>query len=334
MPDKALIRTLVEAWGPSGYEYQVRALIQKEVQNLADEIRTDAGGNLICRMGSGGKKIMIAAHMDEIGFIIHHIDPQGFARFSMIGGLFSSTLNGGRVKLENGMIGVIGLDGEPNPYRTGTATLGDFFLDFTGAGASERVQVGDVGAMWRSMDVQGSRVIAKSLDDRIGCVVAIEAMRRLKGAALSNTLYFVFTTQEEVGIRGARVSAFGIAPDMAIALDVTPTDDIPKARNASVKIGKGAAIKAMDAGHIVPPAVRDLMIKRAESAGIPYQIDVMTIGTTDAAAIQMTGSGIPSGAISIPSRYVHTTSEMVDLDDVEACVKLLIEVVEKPLEAV
>lgn len=330
MPDKALIRTLVEAWGPSGYEYQVRALIQKEVQDLADEIRTDAAGNLICRMGSGPKKIMIAAHMDEIGFIIHHVDAQGFARFSMIGGLFSSTLNGGRVKLENGQIGVIGLDGEPIFHRTGMPTLGDFFLDFTGA--TEPVQVGDVGAMWRSMDMQGSRVIAKSLDDRIGCVVAIEAMRRLKGTSLTNSLYFVFTTQEEVGIRGARVSAFGIAPDMAIALDVTATDDIPKARNASVKIGKGAAIKAMDAGHIVPPAVRDLMIKRAEGAGIPYQIDVMTIGSTDAAAIQMTGSGIPSGVISIPSRYVHTTSEMVDLDDVEACVKLLVEVVGKPLE--
>lgn len=179
------------------------------------------------------------------------------------------------------------------------------------------------------MEARGSRLIAKSMDDRIGCVVAIETMRRLNKQT-PNEVYFAFTVQEEVGIRGARPAAFSIDPDVAIALDVTPTGDLIRNEKNEVKLGGGAAIKLHDTGHVVPPAVRDWMIARAEQDGIPYQLELLTLGTTDAAGIQTTRAGVPSGCISIPCRFVHTPSETVDTGDVEACVSLLTGLLSSP----
>lgn len=330
MVDKTLVKTLVESWGPPGHEHRIRATIADLVRDLADEMHTDPAGNLICRMGRGGKKVMIASHMDEIGLIVNHIDRNGFGRFQMIGGLFPATLYGGRVRFEDGTTGVIGmergLDSTPKPLSHDM-----FYVDFTGSDSST-VGVGSAAGMWREFDQRGSCLIAKSMDDRIGCVVAIETMRALKGKNTGHELYFVFTTQEEVGIRGARVAAFGIDPDFAIALDVTATGDTPKGNTMEVRLGGGAAIKVVDGGHIVPPAIKHLMIKRAQEANIPYQLEVLTGGTTDASAIQITAAGVPSGCISIPCRYVHTTSETVDENDVDACVHLLAEILSKPFE--
>ncbi len=331
MIDTALIKNLTETWGPPGYEHRIREVIRGYVQDLADEITVDAGGALVCRMGSGGPKIMLAAHMDEIGFFIHHIDKDGFGRFSLNGTLFPLTLLGGRVLFENGTVGVVGVDNMYFPPKV--PTIHDFYIDFQTADGNANVQSGDVGAMQREMIVRGNRVTAKSMDDRIGCCVLIETMRRLKGQSLANELYFTFTTQEEVGIRGARSAAYGINPDFGIAVDVTTTGDLPKGEKLDVKLGGGAAIKVRDTGHIVPPAIKDLMIRRAKEAGIPYQLEILELGTTDAAAIQPTRAGIPSGALSIPCRFVHTVSETVDLDDLEACVALLAEVTSKPFEA-
>jgi endoglucanase len=331
--DKTLIKTLVESWGPPGHEHQIRETIRGLVSDLADEVRVDAGGSLICRMGQGAPKIMIAAHMDEIGLIVSHIDRDGFGRFAPIGGLFPLTLNGGRVRFENGVIGTIGLEGPFFPDKL--PRLADFFLDFSDSGdGASRVQVGDAAGMWRPMDERGTRLIAKSMDDRIGCAVAIEAMRRLKGKTTGHELYFVFTTQEEVGVRGARTAAYGIAPDYGIALDVTSTGDTPKGLKLAVSLGGGAAIKVADIAHIVPPAFKDLLIRRAQEAGIPYQLEILQIGSTDAAAIQMVHAGVPSAAISIPCRYVHTTSETVDVHDVAACIDLLVAVLSNPIEGV
>lgn len=331
MIDTALIKSLTETWGPPGYEHRIREVIRGYVQDLADEITVDPGGALVCRMGSGGPKIMIAAHMDEIGFFIHHIDKDGIGRFSLNGTLFPLTLLGGRVLFENGTVGVVGVDNMYFPPKV--PTIHDFYIDFQTADGNANVQTGDVGAMQREMIVRGNRVTAKSMDDRIGCCVLIETMRRLKGQSLANELYFTFTTQEEVGIRGARSAAYGINPDFGIAVDVTTTGDLPKGEKLDVKLGGGAAIKVRDTGHIVPPAIKDLMIRRAKEAGIPYQLEILELGTTDAAAIQPTRAGIPSGALSIPCRFVHTVSETVDLDDLEACVALLAEVTSKPFEA-
>jgi tetrahedral aminopeptidase len=333
MIDTTLIKTLAETWGPPGYEHRIREVIRGYVQDLADEIRVDGSGALICRMGDagdGGKKIMIAAHMDEIGFFIHHIDKDGYGRFSLNGGLFPLTLLGGRVLFENGTVGVVGVD---NPYAPPKVpTIQDFYIDFSTGNGETPVQVADVGAMQREAIIRGNRVTAKSLDDRIGCAVLIETMRRLKGQPLANELYFVFTTQEEVSLRGARASAYGINPDYGIAIDVTLAGDMPKVEKLAVELGKGTAIKVRDAGHIVPPAIKELMIRCAEEAGIPYQLEILDMGTTDAAAIQVTRAGIPSGAISIPCRFVHTTSETCDLGDIEATVALLAEVTRKPFE--
>jgi endoglucanase len=329
---KDTIKKLVEAWGPSGFEHHVRALIQEEIAGLADEMRTDPVGNLICRMGSGGVKIMIAAHMDLIGLLLTNQDDRGFFRFSNLGGLRPDTLLGNRVRFENGAIGVIGREGRFWP--DGVPALDTFYVDLhDGNDGSAGVQVGDAAGFHRPLEERGNRLIAKSFDDRIGCAIAIETMRRLhNGRSTPHEVYFVFTVQEEVGLRGARPAAFGLAPDLGIAIDITSSGDTPRAmERMDVALGKGTAIKVQDAGLIVPPAVKKLMIARAEEAGIPYQLELLQAGSTDAAGISISGAGAPSGCISIPTRYVHTVSETIDMRDVTASVDLLVEILAKPV---
>ena len=325
---KDLIKKLVEAWGPSGYEHHVRRLIHDEVKSLADDIEVDALGNLICKIGKSGPKAMVAAHMDEIGLMATYAEPEtGYLRFAGIGGLNTTTLTGSRVRFEDGTVGVI----SAHDYWNASSSLDDFFIDVsTGSGAA--VQPGSPATFWREMETRGTRLIAKAMDDRIGCAVAIEALRRLSSKKkLPNQVYFAFTVQEEVGLRAARTAAYGIDPDVGIALDVTLTGDDIKNAKMAVKLGGGAAIKLHDPGLVVPPAVRDWMIARAEADGIPYQLELLQGGTTDAAAVQITRAGVPSGCISIPCRFVHTTSETVDIGDVQACVDLLVGLLENPI---
>jgi tetrahedral aminopeptidase len=320
---KDLIKKLVEAWGPSGYEHRVRELIREEVEGLADEMFVDPLGNLICRVGQGGKKVMIAAHMDEIGVMATFVEKKtGYLRFSNIGGLIHSTLYGNRVRFENGTLGVIAVQDAWGGARTNVPNLEDFYIDVSNGNGDGPVPAGSPAGLWREMEERGTRLISKSMDDRIGCVVAIETMRRLNKQT-PNEMYFAFTVQEEVGLRGARPAAYRVEPDLAIALDVTSTGDNIKGEKNDVKLGGGAAIKVHDTGLVVPPAVRDWMVAQAEADGIPYQLELLTLGTTDAAGIQTARAGVPSGAISIPCRYVHTTSETVDIRDVEACIALL-----------
>jgi endoglucanase len=325
---KDLIKRLVEAWGPSGYEHHVRKLIQKEVKGLADEVKVDPLGNLICKVGKGGKKVMVAAHMDEIGLMATFVEPKtGYLRFSNIGGLNLTTLFGNRVRFENGVTGVIGA----HDSWKARESLDDFYVDVSTGNGENPVQPGSPAGFWREMEERGNRLIAKSMDDRIACAIAIEAMRRLKKSA-PNEIYFAFTVQEEVGLRGARTAAHSIDPDVAIALDVTGTGDEIKNRKMAVKLGGGAAIKLHDPGLVVPPAVRDWMVARAEADKIPYQLELLTGGSTDAAAIQTARAGVPSGCISIPCRFIHTTSETVDMGDVQACVDLLVGLVNNPVK--
>lgn len=317
-----LIKKLTEAWGPSGYEHHVRALIQAEVAPYCDEIYTDGLGNLICRVGSGEKKILIAAHMDEIGVMATYQEPTTqYLRFTPIGGLLYTSLHGNRVKFENGVIGVVAVHDAFGKGRTTASDADSFYIDVQSEDGAQ-VPEGSPAGFVREMDVRGQRVIAKSLDDRIGCVVAIEAMKRINKQT-PHTLYFAFTVQEEVGLRGAQVAAQGVKPDIGIALDVTAVGDEIQGRKMSVKLGAGAAIKVIDAKHIVPPQIKAWMIARAEADGIPYQLELLTGGATDAGVIQLAHRGVPSGCISIPTRFLHTTSETVDLRDVQACVDLL-----------
>lgn len=325
---EALIKKLAEAWGPSGFEHQVRDLIRAEVAPLADEVWVDPLGSLVCRLGDGPLKVMIAAHMDEIGVIVSHIDRQGFARLANLGGVLPASLLGARVRFESGVIAPVGVEHQFSK-RGEIPGLEGFFLDLP---ADSGVQAGDVGAFVAEALFQGDRVIAKSLDDRLGCAVQIEALRRLRQQATPHTLYFVFTVQEEIGLRGAQTSAYALEPDFGIAIDLTPAGDSPKASPSPITLGAGPAIKARDTNHIVPGWIKDLMLARAEAAGIPCQLDVMVVGSTDAAAIQLARAGVPTGGISIPGRQVHTRSESALLSDTLAAVDLLVAVLGGPIE--
>ncbi len=329
---KQLLKTLTETYGPSGYEDAVRDVILKEVKPLADEVSVDALGNLIVhKKPSVGakepKKIMLAAHMDEIGVIVSHIDKKGFVRFTNVGGTFGRYTLGARVHFLNGVTGVVGYD--RLEQIDNWLPINKMYID-VGATSKENcpVKVGDVAAFERAFIEMGDRLIAKSLDDRAGVIVLIETLRAIKSTP--HDLYFVFTTQEEVGTRGAGAAAFGINPDIGIAIDVTPTGDTPSSIKMVMELGSGPCVKFRDVGMISDPRVVDWMIKAAEKAKIPYQREVLLIGSTDAAEIQISRAGVMTGALSIPCRYVHSASEMMDYNDIKNSVKLLTAMLSKP----
>ncbi len=331
---KKLLQTLTETFSPSGYEDDVRRIVRSEVEALADEVRIDALGNLIVRKrptraARETKKIMIAAHMDEIGVIVSYVDENGFVRFSPIGGVFRRYVLGGRVRFLNGTQGIIGFDRLDNVNDL--PTLDKVYIDVGATSPKDSpVKIGDVAAFDRQYSELGDRLVAKSMDNRVGVLVAIETLRALKSTPYD--LYFVFTTQEEVGIRGATTSAYGIDPDIGIALDVTPSGDTPNALRMEMALGKGPCIKIQDVGMIADPRIVQWMIRAAEKNRIPYQREVLLIGGTDARAIQLTRAGVPAGCISVPVRYVHSPSEMVDYSDVQNAVRLLTAVLRMPID--
>ncbi len=326
-----LIKKLVEAYGPSGFEDQMRELIRPEIEPFADKISIDAMGNLIAyKKGSGGGlTIMIAAHMDEIGVMVSHITKDGFLRFTNIGGVMPHTLRGNRVQFADGTIGIIFSDRIED--RGKVHPLNKHYID-VGAGSKEDcpIQVGAAAGFKRDFMAQGDHLTAKSMDDRIGCVVAIEAMKRL--ADTPHEIYFVFSVQEEVGTRGAQAAANGILPDVGIALDVTMTGDVPEGYPMAVNLGDGPAIKVKDSGMISHAGLVREMRKHAENLDIPFQLEVLDGGSTDARSMQIAGPGSAAGCISIPCRYVHSQSETVHAADVENSVKLLVEILSNPLE--
>ena len=331
---KQLLQTLTETFGPSGYEDEVRKIVRSEVESLADESRVDALGNLIVRKRptkatQDTKKIMIAAHMDEIGVIVSHVDEKGFVRFSPIGGVLRRYVLGGRVRFLDGTQGIIGFDRLENVNEL--PTLDKVYIDVGATSPKDcPVKIGDIAAFDRQYSDLGNRLVAKSMDDRVGVLVAIETLRAIKSTPYD--LYFVFTTQEEVGVRGATTSAYGVDPDVGIALDVTPSGDTPNALRMEMALGKGPCIKIQDVSMIADSRVVQWMIQTAEKHKIPYQREVLLIGGTDARAIQLTRAGVPAGCISIPVRYVHSPSEMVDYSDVQNSVKLLAALLRTPID--
>ena len=330
---KKLLQTLTETFGPSGYEDEVRRIVRSEVEPLADEVRVDSLGNLIVRKRptkptQNTKKIMIAAHMDEIGVMVSHVDKNGFVRFSPLGGVFRRYVLGGRVRFLNGTRGIIGFDRLDNINEL--PTLDKVYIDVGATGQQDcPVRIGDVAAFDRQYSDLGNRLVAKSMDNRVGVLVAIETLRALRSTPYD--IYFVFTTQEEVGIRGATTSAYGVDPDIGIALDVAPSGDTPNSLRMEMALGKGPCIKIQDVGMIADPRIVQWMIRAAEKNKIPYQREVLLVGGTDARAIQLTRAGVPAGCISVPVRYVHSPSEMVDYSDIENTVKLLTAVLRTPV---
>lgn len=329
---RTLIRKLCETYGPSGNEEQVRAAIIEEVESVVDDYRIDALGNLIAvrRSQSGnGKRVMLAAHMDEIGVIVTHIDDEGFLRFAPVGAVLTTALIGARVVFANGVEGTFGMEGKPIPMSKPEADK--IFLD-VGATSKEDVPVaiGEAAAFRHQFADLGRRLIAQNFDDRAGCAVLIQTLKELQ--ATPHDVYAVFTVQEEVGVRGATTSAFEIAPQIAIAIDVTATGDTPEAHPMAVALGKGPAIKVKDRGMLAHPGVKRLLIETAQQHEIPYQLEVLEFGSTDAMAIQVTREGVPAGVVSIPTRYLHTPSQMVDYNDLQNTVRLLVAVLSSPIE--
>ncbi|MBQ4511816.1 MAG: M42 family metallopeptidase [Anaerolineaceae bacterium] len=328
---KELLDKLTNAFGPSGYESQVRDLILETIKDDVDEYRIDALGNLIARKGTrkeNGKRIMVSAHMDEIGLMVTHVDEQGFAYVTNLGGVRPLNCVSNRIVFANGTEGMLcARDLEDGKIPA----MNQFFVD-TGASSREdcKVEIGDPAVFVGRFVDMGDRWMSKTMDDRIGCLIAIEALKALKDSP--NEVWFVFSVQEEVGLRGAKTAAYGVDPEIGIALDVTMCFDTPGLVEHNLKFGAGPCIKAKDGSLIGTPWLNNALYDAAERAGIPYQVEVLRSAGTDAGAITLTRAGVPSSAISIACRYVHTPSEMVDVNDVKQAIKLLTVFLEGEIE--
>jgi len=318
------IKKLSNCFSPSGREKNIRELIMNEIKDYADEIKVDPLGNLIVRKKGTGKKILFSAHMDQIGFIITHVDEKGFLRFSNVGGLDAKKLLGHRVIFDNGLEGVICSEKIEEPAKL---TMGKLFLDVASTSTEfvkKNFQVGDMCVFKTEYYETEDCIICKAADDRIGCYILIEALKN--HPATDNDVYYVFSVQEEVGCRGARTAGYGINPDIAIALDVTATGDSLDGIKMDVKLGGGAAIKLMDKSLITHPEIKELLTTLSVENKIKYQYEVLEFGGTDAGAIHTTMSGVPSGVISIPTRNLHTSGEIFNKEDITQCIKLVLAV--------
>ena len=333
-----LLRELLEARGISGYEDDVRAIVAREIGPLVDEVRTDRIGNLIARRQGDGPKLLLLAHMDEIGFVVKHIEDKGFVRLQPIGGWDPRQMNSQRVVVsakEGPLQGTLMYGTKPAHLLTdaekGQAQQIDSFFVDLGLSAEDvrtKVRLGDQVTMDRPMVRTGELLTSKAMDDRIAVYVMIEALRAAGKSGAD--VYAVATVQEEVGLRGAASVGSAIPADVVVALDITLANDIPGVPEADrvTELGKGAAIKIMDSSLICHPKVVDHFRRLAEAHGIPHQFEILARGGTDAGAVQRLHGGIPSFTLSIPTRYVHTVNETVHPSDVQACVDLLARYIE------
>ena len=320
-----LLENILTAYGPSGHEGRVANVITAALEKHVDSLTTDVMGNLIAvKKGTeGGKRIMLSAHMDHIGLAVIDADKNGFLRVCNVGGIRAAKMVSGHVVFENGVCGVVGADEKVE----GELQVSDLYID-VGAESKEEalsmVSVGDMCVMKPRMTKLGeNRIASPAMDDRIACFVQAQALLELQGDC-KNEIVAVFSVQEEVGLRGATTAAYAAKPQLGIAIDVTGVGDVPSLKTkVAVKLGGGAAVKIMDRSLIATPWVVDMMEKLAKEKDIPMQREVLPYGGTDAGAIQKTRGGVPTGAISIPCRYIHSEAETVDIRDVRACIDLV-----------
>lgn len=313
------LKTLTATYGGVGRELTVADVIRKMVEPYVDTIETDAMGNMICIKKGEGKRVMLAAHMDHIGFIVTNIDENGFLRIHNVGGIRPANSMNRHVVFENGVHGVLS-----NETKDWDNTLAKMYIDI---GAKDRqqaqsmVSIGDVAVYAPDVFDMGDFIAGPAMDNRVGCAIVVEALKLLKQPRCE--VAAVFTVQEEVGCRGARAAAYSVNPDVGIALDVTMSGDTPNGFNIACSLGKGVAIKLMDSSLICTPSVYNALESAAIRENIPYQREVLTAGGTDASAMNTTRGGIPSCVLSIPCRYVHSAAETVSVSDCEAAAKLL-----------
>jgi endoglucanase len=328
----ALLKEICEIAGAPGFESRVREIVLREIRPLCDNISIDNMGNVTAlKKGRERKKVMVAAHMDEIGFIVTHIDDNGFLRFHTLGGFDPKTLTAQRV-IVHGRQDVIGVMGSKPIHimspeeRNKTAQITDFFIDL-GLPKDEvlkLVRIGDPVTRQRELIEMGNCVNCKSIDNRVSVFILIETLRQLKNHPYD--LYAVFTVQEEVGLRGANVAAHHIEPDFGFGLDTTIAYDVPGSQphEQVTKLGKGTAIKIMDASTICDARMVDFMKKTADKHSIKWQPEILQAGGTDTAGVQRMGkTGAIAGAVSIPTRHIHQVIEMADKEDIRGSIDLL-----------
>jgi len=316
------VRTLNSAFGASGDEAGIASVIAELARPFVDEVYSDTLGNLICHKKGTGPRVMFAAHMDSLGFVVTHIEKEGYLRCGALGGITPANVLYTPVRFKNGTRGVVAADTDASVDKLKTT---DLYLDIGAADddeAGKLVALGDVAIYDTPVNRQGDFLMSPYLDNRISCAVQLLAMERLGQS--ENDLYFVFTVQEELGLRGAKTAAYGIDPMYGIVLDVTGSADTPGARHDDSSVqGKGAAIKVMDASVICSPKVVTKLRDLATEQGIAYHLGVKRTGGTDAGAMQPTRSGVLVGGICVPCRYVHTPTECVRISDAMACVELV-----------
>ncbi|HEU5228408.1 MAG TPA: M42 family metallopeptidase [Ktedonobacteraceae bacterium] len=329
-----LLKKIAETPGISGREDQVRALILEELRTLTDEVSVDRLGNIIAlKRGKSERRVMLAAHMDEIGFLVKHIDNRGFIRIQPVGGFDARVLFAQRV-LVHGFAGQtlrgtlmpsskpIHLLGNEQPAAV---KLDDLFVDLglSNEQVRAKVEVGDMITMDRTLEVVGDMVVSKSMDDRASLFVMLEALRALRSHEV--TIFAVATVQEEVGLRGAATASYQVQPDVSVALDITLAGDIPGSveQDAITRLGEGTAIKIFDSSHISNHKLVRHFRDLAQRHNIPYQLEVLPRGGTDAGAMQRAREGSPAITLSTPTRYVHTVNEMIHQADLAASITLL-----------
>lgn len=324
-----LLKMLAQAAGPSGNEACVREVIKREVTPIADEVYQDPLGNLVAHIKGDGPSVMLDAHMDEIGVIVTFIEENGLLRFSNLGGVSPVCALSQRVRFLNGVLGVV--HREQKEYEKGFR-LSDCYIDIGAtdrADAEQKISVGDVACFEGPFEEMGTRVVSKALDDRIGCYVLLETMKKVKaGGNPKNDLYFVFSVSEELGLRGAKAVSGALKAAFAIAVDVTLTGDLPGKNNMAVKLGGGPAVKVKDRSILCHPYMKNRMVQTCKEHNIPYQMEVLENGGTDAGAIHLSNGGVPTGCVSIPVRFVHTPCEMADTKDIAGAIDLLFFMIE------
>jgi len=325
-----LLAVLCRTPGAPGHEEQIRAVVARELTPLADETWTDPLGNFVARIAGSGPRLMLCAHMDEISFMVRHIEDSGFLRVLPLGGFDAKTLTAQRVIVHGredllGVMGTTAVHLMSDEDRKRPPKLEDFYIDvgLPADAVRDVVRPGDVVTRERELTRLGDLVTSKSLDNRAGLYVMIEAVRSL--AAHECDVFAVAAVQEEVGLRGARVAASRIRPEVALAMDITLANDGPgvSAQEHVSTVGGGAAIKVYDTSVIVPAEVVDHLVAVAVERGIPHQLEIMPRGGTDTRELQLSGDGAVAGCVSIPTRYVHQSVETLHPDDLDAAVALV-----------
>ena len=340
-----MLKDLTDAKAIPGNEKEARDVMTKYIAPYADEVSTDGLGSLIATKtgAENGPKIMIAGHLDEVGFMVTRIDDQGFVYFQTVGGWWSQVMLAQRVTIVTKTGEITGVIGSKPPHilspeaRKKPVDIKDMFIDI---GASTReeaaewgIRPGDMVVPYFEFTVMNNpkMLLAKAWDNRIGCAIAIDVLKNLKEEKHPNIVYGVGTVQEEVGLRGAKTSAFKVQPDIAFAVDVGIAGDTPGVtdKEAMGKLGKGPAIVLYDASMVSHKGLRDFVTKVADDQGIPYQFDAIPGGGTDSGSIHVTANGVPALSITIPTRYIHSHAALLHRDDYENTVKLITEVIKK-----